>query len=317
MPEPYHAEHDGYLQNYYNTGERKIIGIERQVKGRRKDGSEFPLELSISEVKLDHNRRVFTGITRDITARKAAEAERERLIAALERSNKELDEFAYVASHDLKAPLRVIDNASRWLEEDLGDSLDEDSKENIQLMRNRVTRMEKLLDDLLAYSRVGRKMNRDYQEEVAGDVLLNDVLALVMMPEGFSIRVDPGFNECKLMRMPLQQIFLNLINNAIKHHDKKTGTIDVSVEDLGNQYRFSVKDDGPGIPPEFHEQVFKMFQTLQSRDRVEGSGMGLAIVRKQIEHFGGTMTLESEEGKGATFHFTWPKKTIENPINLN
>ncbi len=307
MPEPHHSKHDGYLKDYWDTGKKKFIGISREVEGRRKDGRTFPLELSVSEMQMG-GRRLFTGIARDITARKEAEAERERLIEELERSNNELDEFAYVASHDLKAPLRVIDNASRWLEEDLAQYLDEDSLENMQLLRSRVSRMERLLDDLLEYSRIGRKMDDQYREVISGQTLMEDILLLLAPPDGFVVKIDDAFDQIKLNRMPVQQILLNLINNAIKHHDKKAGIVEVGVEDMGEVLAFSVKDDGPGIDPQFHDQVFKMFQTLQSRDRVEGSGMGLAMVRKHIEHFGGTLTLNSALGEGATFRFTWPKQ---------
>jgi signal transduction histidine kinase len=110
--------------------------------------------------------------------------------------------------------------------------------------------------------------------------------------------------------MPLQQILINLISNAIKHHDKKEGRIEVSVQDLGAMFRFSVKDDGPGIPEQYHEQIFGMFQTLKPRDQVEGSGMGLAMVRKHVDVAGGVLTLESDVGEGSTFSFTWPKQDI-------
>ena len=147
--------------------------------------------------------------------------ERERLIKSLEQSNTALDDFAYVASHDLKAPLRVIDNTSSWLEEDLADSLDDDSKENLALLRNRTKRMEKLLDDLLEYLRVGRETSRDYSTETTGAMLIEDIVPLLDMPPGFTLDVSNNFKMINIIRMPLQQIFLNLINNALKHHDKK------------------------------------------------------------------------------------------------
>jgi signal transduction histidine kinase len=225
----------------------------------------------------------------------------------IEAVNKELEEFAYAASHDLKAPLRVIDNASKWLEEDLAAHLTGENRENMQLLRGRVGRMEKLLDDLLEYSRVGRAADGGYVEIIAGDVLMDNVLALLSPPEGFTVNVSPQFAGIRVCRMPLQQILMNLVSNAIKHHDKKSGCIEVTVEDRGTDYAFAVKDDGPGIPAQFHDQIFKMFQTLKPRDQVEGSGMGLAMVRKNIEVFGGTLELVSAEGQGSTFCFAWPR----------
>ena len=135
-------------------------------------------------------------------------------------------------------------------------------------------------------------------------------LLLLAKPEGMTVIVSPEIYALTFYRMPLEQVLLNLISNAIKHHDKQEGQIEVSIHDNGDAYLFCVKDDGPGIPAKYHAQVFKMFQTLKPRDRVEGSGMGLAMVRKQIEFFGGTITVESEEGKGSAFKFTWPKKLI-------
>jgi signal transduction histidine kinase len=124
----------------------------------------------------------------------------------------------------------------------------------------------------------------------------------------FTVSVSAGFRGIQVCRMPLQQIFMNLIGNAIKHHDKGSGSIQVTVRDDGDCYAFEVIDDGPGIPAQFHDQIFKMFQTLKPRDRVEGSGMGLAMVRKNIEVFGGALQMESAEGQGSLFRFTWPKR---------
>jgi len=245
----------------------------------------------------------------DITERKKTENKIIEKSLALERSNQALDEFAYAASHDLKAPLRVIDNASKWLEEDLEPHLTPETRENMNLLRKRVKRMEKLLDDLLEYSRIGIAQDKHFSEIMAGNYLINSILELLSPPKTFVITVDPYFSKIVVPKMPLQQIFMNLISNAIKHHDKQKGHIIISVKENTDHYTFSVKDDGPGIAPEFHKQIFKMFQTLKPRDQVEGSGMGLAIVKKNIESFGGTLHLESAKGKGSTFSFVWPKNT--------
>lgn len=249
-----------------------------------------------------HNREndpFILCISRDVT-------EREALIAKLEESNKELEDFAYVASHDLKAPLRVIDNISCWLEEDLDSVLDNDSREHMNLLRNRVQRMEKLLDDLLEYSRVGRKQGDAYVEMLSGDALMQDILLLLSPSAGFEISYNPEFKQIEVPRMPLQQILFNLINNAIKHHHRDRGKIEVTVKKMPHELLFKVTDDGPGIDPAYHEKIFDMFQTLKPRDEVEGSGMGLAMVRKHLEIVGGTLNVESEKGHGCTFRFSWP-----------
>src|SRR6185437_4041999 len=141
---------------------------------------------------------------------------------------------------------------------------------------------------------------------------VENILAMLMPPEGFTVEVPPSLAGIEVNRMPLEAILINLISNAIKHHDKNVGRIEIFAEDIGPHYRFSIRDDGPGIPAQFHEQIFKMFQTLKPRDKVEGSGMGLALARKHVETSGGTMTLESAPGRGSTFSFTWPKKKAGN-----
>lgn len=297
--------HLHFLEN--DDHEKRFMAVDREVNGLRKDGEEIPLKIGLSKVTLADGSRQAVATIEDISESKAAAEALRSYAKDLERSNTDLDEFAYVASHDLKAPLRVIDNASKWLEEDLGQHLDEDSRENMQLLRGRVKRMERLLDDLLEYSRVGRKTDARFAEPIRGDVLVDDVLLLLAPPAGFKLVISPAFAEIEVKRMPLQQILHNLINNAIKHHDREDGRIELVVEDQGDCHAFTVIDDGPGIPPEFHDQIFKMFQTLKPRDQVEGSGMGLAVVRKQIETFGGRLTLQSAEGEGSAFRFTWPK----------
>ncbi|NSY39084.1 PAS domain S-box protein [Leisingera sp. ANG59] len=306
MPTPYRSEHDGYTRNDFKTWQQEYIGASREFQGQRKDGTTFPLTASVSEIRVG-GHLLFSGIFRDISEQKRAEAERERFIEDLSRSNRDLDDFAYVASHDLRAPLRVIDNASTWLEEDLAGTLDEDSRENLQLLRSRVARMDRLLDDLLEYSRIGRKSDQRYQQLMLGDALMQEVLMLVDQPEGFTVRIDPAFKNIQLVNMPLKQIFANLISNAIKHSETGTGNVDVTLQDTDGHWVFSVADDGPGIAPEFHEKIFMMFQTLKSRDQVEGSGMGLSIVQKHVQQAGGTISVQSAEGEGCEFRFTWPK----------
>jgi len=281
----------------------------------RKDGSRFWADVVITAL-FDSNGKLrgFGKVTRDISERKAVEAEREKIAAelarytrALERSNLELDAFAYAASHDLKAPLRVIHNASTWIEEDLAGKLTAEMSENMNLLRSRVRRMDRLLDDLLEYSRIGRETDDSHTEAISGTVLMENIQGLISPPEGFIVDASSTLASIQVFRMPLQQILINLISNAIKHHDKKAGRVEISVDDLGAGWRFSVKDDGPGIPPQYHEQIFKMFQTLKPRDQVEGSGMGLAMVRKHVDVAGGELKLESAVGQGSTFSFTWPK----------
>ena len=229
-------------------------------------------------------------------------------IAQLEASNRELEEFAFAVSHDLKAPLRAVENAAVWLEQDLHDRLKDSTRGTIEILRSRVVRMQKLVDDLLSYARAGK--SEDFHEAglVAGDELVNNIVVLLSPPEGFTVKASPAFSEIRMPRMPLQQILMNLIGNSIKHHDKPIGRIEVSVVEFRTHYVFAVRDDGPGIPKRFHDRIFRAFQTLKPKDVVEGSGLGLAFVCKYVGAAGGAITLDSREGEGSIFSFTWPKQ---------
>ncbi len=228
--------------------------------------------------------------------------------ANLEKRNRELDQFTYVISHDLKAPLRAISNLSHWIEEDLNEQLSKENSEQMRLLRSRVQRMEDLINGLLQYSRIGRTENR--YETIQVDRLLTEVIDSIAPPEGCKIEIASEMPVISGEAVLLRQVFANLIGNAILHHHLKTGNIHVSSILKGNFCEFAVKDDGPGIPPAFHEKIFVIFQTLQARDTFESTGIGLSIVKKIIESQGGRIWVESEAGSGATFRFTWPIRVI-------
>lgn len=305
IPGAIHQKDDQFVKRFIQSRINYMIGKTKEVKGLRKDGSVFLMELSLSEVEVKNGRK-FAGIIRDLTFRKEVEETQRQLISELEKSNRDLDEFAYVASHDLKAPLRVIDNASMWLQEDLEGQLDEESQENLKLLRNRVLRMEKLLDDLLDYSKVGRKTDSRYNEVIEGEDLLEDILGLLNPPDNFLITADDAFKAVKVNRMPIQQILYNLINNAIKHHDKPSGKVEVSLHKYEGELICKVSDDGAGIDPQYHDKIFQIFQTLKPRDKVEGSGMGLSIIKRHVEQYHGRVEVESKPGLGSVFWFTMP-----------
>jgi len=247
-------------------------------------------------------------ITDKVTARQEVERKAEelaRLSRDLERSNKELDQFAYVASHDLKAPLRGIANLTQWIEEDLGDKVIGESKEHMQLLKGRVHRMEALIDGILAYSRAGRVRERPARIDVGA--LLAEVVELLSPPQETQVVIQPGMPAMEAERVPLQQVFMNLIGNAIKYTRRPDARIEVAAHEEGEFYRFAIADNGPGIAPQYREKIWQIFQTLAPRDKVEGTGIGLSVVRKIVEARGGRAWLDSEPNKGSTFYFTWPK----------
>ncbi|WP_017306525.1 sensor histidine kinase [Spirulina subsalsa] len=238
-------------------------------------------------------------------------------MTSLEKRNQELDQFAYIVSHDLKAPLRAIANLSSWLEEDLEQQLTPETQHQMNLLRSRVRRMEALIEGLLQYSRIGRLKS----EESVVDVqqLLEEVIDSLDPPPGITIKIGAEMPIFPTERLPLFQVFSNLISNGIKHRDQPIGQVAITVEDRGEDFQFTISDDGSGIDPSYHDKIFIMFQTLQPRDKVENTGVGLAIVKKIIEDRGGTIELESEEGKGSKFSFTWSKKTpseLKNTLKI-
>lgn len=240
--------------------------------------------------------------------------ERERLVKLLAKSNADLDQFAYVTSHDLKAPLRGIMNLSQWIEEDLGDALSGESKDNLRLLRGRVHRMEALINGILDYSRAGKRVNN---ERIDTAKLVGELLELLDPPRDVTVRVIEPMPVIDAERVPLTQVLMNLVGNAIKHarHDDggPQAEIRIAASEEPRYVRFSVADNGPGIAKEFHERIWGIFQTLRGRDQVEGTGIGLSIVRKIAEARGGRAWVESEEGRGATFFVQWPKARPDAP----
>jgi two-component system sensor kinase FixL len=307
VPDRFREAHIAGLKRYVETGEEHVIGKRLELPARRKDGSEFQSELTITRSDAS-GIPAFTGVLRDITERKRAEAEREQLIKALARSNQELDQFAYVASHDLKAPLRGIANLSQWIEEDLGDTLAGENKEQMELLRGRVHRMEALIDGILQYSRAGRVKAKP--EDIYTGVLVREVVELMAPPGETRINIPGDMPVVRSEKVPLQQVFMNLLGNAIKHAASDSPRIDVAWSDAGAFFEFTVQDNGQGIAPQYHERIFGIFQTLEARDKVEGTGIGLSVVQKIVEAKGGRVWVESDTGKGARFKFLWPKTEV-------
>jgi two-component system, OmpR family, sensor histidine kinase VicK len=277
----------------------------------RKDGVSIDVSMTISPVR-DASGKIIavSKIARDVTERHQQHLAREARILRdknqlLERSNRDLEDFAYIASHDLKSPLTGINSAALWLEEDLRDSLSGESLKLLRLMRSRINRMEMLLDDLLTFSRVGRADTVVVETKLA-DIFIG-IVEVLNPPEHISVRVEGELPVIVTASAQLEQVLRNLINNAVKHHDKKSGEVVVSAKREGDHVEFVVRDDGPGILPQFHDKIFQLFQTLKRRDEVESTGMGLAIVKKLVERHNCRITVHSEgDGTGTEFRFQWP-----------
>ncbi len=260
-------------------------------------------------------RGAINALNKEIVERKRAETELQRLnetlelriiarTAEAERRAKDLEQFAYVTSHDLKAPLRAIGNLAGWIEEDLQERLTNETREQLNLLKDRVKRMHSLIVGLLEYSRVGR--TEGSRERVDTSELLEELIDSLSPPKDFAIRIGEGMPILDADRLQLGQVFSNLIGNSIKHHRGRKGKVWVSAKDQGAFIEFCVADNGPGIAPEYHDKVFMMFQTLETADYAGNTGIGLALVKKIVQEQGGTITLDSEEGKGTSFRFTWP-----------
>ncbi|WP_017297962.1 PAS domain S-box protein [Nodosilinea nodulosa] len=308
---------DEYYHQQLLTGEQTSCQFEKRYL--RKDGTPLWTLVTVSVESDDtHGPSALIAILENIEDRKAAREELLRrademantnlvlahTTAMLEQRNAELDQFAYVTSHDLKAPLRAISNLADWIGEDLGNQLPPENQHQLDLLRSRVQRMEALINGLLEYSRVGRRQRTI--EAVDLSELLTNVVDSLAPPKSFGLDIAPDLPTLYSHKTALGQVFANLINNAIKHHHRDQGTVRVTWRDQGKRIEFAVADDGPGIAPQYHDKIFTIFQTLKARDDFESTGVGLAVVKKIVEAENGRVWLTSTVGEGTTFYFTWP-----------
>jgi PAS domain S-box-containing protein len=277
--------------------------VETQL--RRRDGSLIDVEVGAQSVDLNGLRYVYRS-ARDLSERKRVDREIRQHVQELERINKELDDFVYVASHDLRSPLRAIKTLAQWIIDD-DPSVDPNTRERLQLIQGRAQRMSQLLDDVMVYARAGKTNGPITRMSAAA--LTAEIAVTLQVPDGYRILTDRSLENVMVHRAPLEQVIHNLIGNAIKHHDRNQGSVRIWAVDNGERHRFFVADDGPGIPEQYRESVFDMFTTLKPRDEVEASGMGLALVRKVVSGLGGECGIQASAGRGACLWFDWPKLT--------
>lgn len=299
MPERYAANHDGYIRHYLETGEGKIIGRGCQLEGRRKDGHIFPIDLSVSEIRLG-SERIFSGIIRDITEQKEAEAE-------LLRSNSALELFASIASHDLRAPLGYIAMCASLLKEGYESKLDEEGREFLNVMSKSATSMQDMIKNLLEYSRIGaHKQNFkpvDLSESVDGAL------------EKLTVEIRDSHAHISCGDLPvvmgnsalLTQLFQNLIGNAVKYRKKsESPRVAITCREEAGEYMIAVSDNGIGIDPKFKEKIFLIFQRLHTDDEYKGSGVGLSFCQRIVEFHGGKIWLDTEYEGGSRLCFSLP-----------
>ncbi len=227
----------------------------------------------------------------------------------LENANQELKDFAHIVSHDLKAPLRGIRTVCDWILTDSAEKLGEDGKEQMNLLVSRVERMHNLIGGVLQYSRLG--CLEEKRERVDLNVIISEVIDMIDLPENIKLSIEKELPEIECGQIKIMQVFGNLLGNAVKHMDKPQGQVKVSYEEEDGFWKFSVADNGPGIEEEHFERIFRMFQTLKSRDKFESTGIGLTVVKKIVESYGGRVWVESKFGEGSIFYFTLPKQETQ------
>ena len=301
------------LADKYTADDKKVLesGEREELEERYiLEDKEVYVHTSKSPV-MDENRNIIGlfGIFWDITASKMAEQRQNQLLEQLEKVNKELKDFAYIVSHDLKAPLRGIKTLAGWMLNDYADKMDEDGREQLKLLSSRVDRMHGLIDGILQYSRVGR-MEEEEQVEVDLNHLLTDIIDMLAPPENITITVENKLPVIECEQTRITQVFQNLLSNAIKYMDKPEGWIKIGCIEECGCWKFSISDNGPGIEEKYFDKIFQIFQTLSPRDEYESTGIGLTVIKKIIELYGGRIWVESKIGEGSTFFLTFPTKEM-------
>lgn len=285
--------------------EKPNIGRERTLK--RKDGRVLTISKNKDLLKDSNGNVVGTiGSFEDITQSKQIEQGQKKLLEELESVNSELKDFAYIISHDLKAPLRGITTLADWISSDYADKFDEEGKERLRLLMERVRRMHNMIDGILQYSRVGRI--REEKVPVNLNSLVEEAVDTIAPAENIEIIVENELPVIKFGPTRIRQVFQNLLSNAVKFMDKPEGQIKVGCVVEEDFFKFSVSDNGPGIEERNFDRIFKIFQMLTPREKFDSTGVGLTIVKKIVELYGGKIWVESEMGKGTTFFFTLPRQ---------
>ncbi len=289
-------------------------GVSRQVPVSLPDDATGDAGLARVHPYRDGGERIAGVIfsVADVSELKATQTSLEQQNVALKRANEDLERFAYIASHDLKSPLRSVRTMLEFLRSDLGPGLSAENAEHLDLVADRVHQMEQMIQDLLTYSRVGRQGGTPQAVDVGA--LVKAQLEMVAPPPGFEVVVDPDLPTITTDPGLLEHVVRNVVGNAIKHHDRDHGRVEVRAVKGVEVPTFEIADDGPGIPTRYHERIFEIFQKAAARADAGGSGMGLALVKKAVERNGGALEVVSrDDERGTTFRFTWPESAAHTP----
>ncbi|TCM19581.1 PAS/PAC sensor signal transduction histidine kinase [Novosphingobium sp. PhB165] len=303
LPQRYRADHQHHVDGYTQAPVARAMGSGRDLTGLHRSGREIPVEVALTRLET-MAQPLYMAIVTDITLRKRGQE-------ALEQTNAQLEEFTYVASHDLRSPLRGIADLITWIREDLGDdNLTDDVRHNFDRIALRIDRAEQMIEDLLRYARAGV---RDTETEMVDPAdLVEEALAMSLVPETFRVEVDiaPGISPFKAPRAPIATSLRNLLGNAIKHHGGPGGRIRVAVRENGRFTVFTVEDDGRGIPPGSEERIFKLFHRASTD--TSGEGLGLSFTRRMINAHGGMITVRAKGALGgACFEIQWPRVLLK------
>ncbi len=348
IPPSYRESHENGLENYLATGRGLVINMQVQLTALHNDGHEFPVEMSVSAAR-SGNSQVFIAVIRDISERKRiedeltrhrmhlselvdartaeltktnkklhleiaerkqAEDKKAQLLKELESVNQELKDFAYIVSHDLKAPLRAISTLANWLSVDYKDKLDDEGKEQLHLLIKRASRMNDLINGILEYSRLGRVKEKKVKVDV--NEIVKEVIEFIAPPDHIAITIENELPSIVFEKTRITEIFQNLLSNAIKFMDKPQGTVTIGCVKSNGYWKFNVTDNGPGIEEKYFEKIFQIFQSLSPRDELESTGVGLTLIKKIITMYSGSVWIESKIDRGSTFFFTLPIITDAN-----
>ncbi|KYG82266.1 PAS domain-containing sensor histidine kinase [Roseivirga echinicomitans] len=297
------AASKGLMQKIQNGEQDTVILKKRYIK---KDGTTISAKSNLSVVRDSTGKiKYHVIVIEDISEQERAEQQKENLLKRLEKSNNELQEYAHVVSHDLKSPLRSISALVSWIKEDCNDIMHDQGHRNLDLIELTVEKMESLINGILTYSAIERA--KDEERVVSIDETIENIVALLYIPDHITVTVNKPLPSIYADPTRVQQLFQNLIGNAINYIDKEVGTVEIDYQDAGKYWIYSIKDNGVGIAKEYHEKIFGIFQSLNTDPKKGSTGIGLSIVKKIVEQYEGEIYLESEEGVGTTFFLKFKK----------